>query len=832
MNNKKIVYELKDKAIRPVQFHYSFIERADIFSTVFVHNEKLNHSTSFETTVKNYEIYLTDNDWYPPSQPILLYFYIECPVSKDVVFHFRTNTTVKLWVNYRLSSMDVKYYNYVFTDKLEQGENLIAIEMIPTKNERPFFTCRFHDLISDQRDRMASLTVNNTVFYKTRVRIISSQLMDIDSQPIKLMAILDDKYHIDAKQTISVKLIDRDENVLYQFSSQFNRVMSIDINRLFQQTAVKHNVLIIRILYDYNGSTEYLDEVLITGAIEHTLNPVIQKARDALSDQDFVEEGKPYIAEMLQDLESYQKNISNPCVYFRLTCYLSEMIDAMQTAGSFNEYFYSPGFKRKYFISALDGRTEYVNVLVPEGYRQNTQEKYPLLVYISVNNHTEYCRELSAYNTHGMIVADISPKGVTQGSYIGEAAMLNALEQLLSAFPIDEERIYLTGFSNGATSAWILAQNYPHLFAGIIPLTGTPIVERLDNLYNVPVLWYSEFSSYLHQSLIRDKVAALPNFKQVDVDEFTHQDFLLMRGQLNAINYIAQYKRNKCPPKIMYSTREYRHNKAYWVTIDELAAGKNTAKIICEVVERTIWTDVENIKAFTMTLPPYVGNNFNVIINRTEEFAFTNYVKSSVSFRQSGSQWAISDETPYGTPCLSNKGLGLLNVYLDPVNIYVPDMDNAVLMKAAETFSHPRTNGFDPSVNIRYPIKSIHDISTETEKSIIILDCNSENKMLGKIRATLNIAMDQTGFFYKGVYYKGNYCIMQITSDTAYGKHLLYINCNDTHLLARNLFTRKIVLPSYASGLHPYLNNEALIYMNRKHYAIYEWGMDIEEIDL
>lgn len=32
------------------------------------------------------------------------------------------------------------------------------------------------------------------------------------------------------------------------------------------------------------------------------------------------------------------------------------------------------------------------------------------------------------------------------------------------------------------------------------------------------------------------------------------------------------------------------------------------------------------------------------------------------------------------------------------------------------------------------------------------------------------------------------------------------------------------------NGIHPYLNNEGLIFNGKTYFRIYEWGMDIEEI--
>lgn len=59
---------------------------------------------------------------------------------------------------------------------------------------------------------------------------------------------------------------------------------------------------------------------------------------------------------------------------------------------------------------------------------------------------------------------------------------------------------------------------------------------------------------------------------------------------------------------------------------------------------------------------------------------------------------------------------------------------------------------------------------------------------------------------------------------------VLYINTNNKELYCKNLFTRNLILPTYANGYHPYLNCEALIFSEGKYYSIYETNSEIELI--
>ena len=78
-----------------------------------------------------------------------------------------------------------------------------------------------------------------------------------------------------------------------------------------------------------------------------------------------------------------------------------------------------------------------------------------------------------------------------------EAAEL--IEDLKKRYRIDETRIYATGFSMGSGKSWDCYQEYPELFAGIMPASalfpvyttffGAPVTDRLNRTVPVPVFY-------------------------------------------------------------------------------------------------------------------------------------------------------------------------------------------------------------------------------------------------------------------------------------------------------------------------------------------------------
>lgn len=76
-----------------------------------------------------------------------------------------------------------------------------------------------------------------------------------------------------------------------------------------------------------------------------------------------------------------------------------------------------------------------------------------------------------------VIVAPQLPSGGWDRPHL----LLPILEEVLDLYPIDRDRVYLTGFSMGADGTWLLALAHPEPFAAAVPISAwTPDPDRVD----------------------------------------------------------------------------------------------------------------------------------------------------------------------------------------------------------------------------------------------------------------------------------------------------------------------------------------------------------------
>lgn len=114
---------------------------------------------------------------------------------------------------------------------------------------------------------------------------------------------------------------------------------------------------------------------------------------------------------------------------------------------------------------------------LPEPRRQ----RWPLVLFL--HGAGERGEDLSKLTAHGLpklaalgqrfpfIIA--SPQCPADSWWPWEVERLNLfLDHLLARYPVDAQRVYLTGLSMGGYGSWQLALRYPERFAALVPICG------------------------------------------------------------------------------------------------------------------------------------------------------------------------------------------------------------------------------------------------------------------------------------------------------------------------------------------------------------------------
>ena len=135
-------------------------------------------------------------------------------------------------------------------------------------------------------------------------------------------------------------------------------------------------------------------------------------------------------------------------------------------------------------------------LFLPDGYDENAEKKWPFILFL--HGAGERGDDLERVKFHGppklieqgkelpFIIA--SPQCPESSWWTTENEALNALlDELVTKYSIDEDRIYLTGLSMGGFGTWSLAVTYPERFAAIAPICGGGDPKKANALKDIPI---------------------------------------------------------------------------------------------------------------------------------------------------------------------------------------------------------------------------------------------------------------------------------------------------------------------------------------------------------
>ena len=300
------------------------------------------------------------------------------------------------------------------------------------------------------------------------------------------------------------------------------------------------------------------------------------------------------------------------------------------------------------FISAIDSSVQYYAVLPPKDY---TPDKEYALILTCHGAGVEAAGQVNAYTPKdwSFIVAPTNrrPFGFDWQDW-GRLDALEVIDDVKHRYPIDDNRVYLTGHSMGGHGTWAVGLQHPDLFAAIAPSAGwtsftlyVPYILRKGKIFASPQLW-----NILERSLREEQLPAfvenalnLPVYvlqgeKDESVPSFHPR---LMVQTMKKLGYEVEYKevagkghwwdeediegtacvnwpelmsflrekvRNPYPRHVIYRTADIGlNNKVYWIRIDSPEQVAADSRIEAQIEGNTlIVVKLVNIKRFTLLL--------------------------------------------------------------------------------------------------------------------------------------------------------------------------------------------------------------------------------------
>jgi hypothetical protein len=182
-------------------------------------------------------------------------------------------------------------------------------------------------------------------------------------------------------------------------------------------------------------------------------------------------------------------------------------------------------------------------------------------------------------------------------------------------YPVDSDRIYLAGFSAGASGAMHLASQYPDLFAAVLPMVAVGNNYPLVNFKNLPVAIHHGTDDWT--SSICNARVQYEKFKDVgcpvELHEYASVGHSVPKPHHAILDWLLDQSLKRSPLSVTHECEAPSLGKSYWIHIREFQDPHQRAFVSASVLsskgKRVVAMDARNVSRLSIDFGMIPGGN-------------------------------------------------------------------------------------------------------------------------------------------------------------------------------------------------------------------------------
>jgi pimeloyl-ACP methyl ester carboxylesterase len=288
------------------------------------------------------------------------------------------------------------------------------------------------------------------------------------------------------------------------------------------------------------------------------------------------------------------------------------------------------------YVSKIDGSVQPYGMVIPESWVPGGTGKNRLDFFC--HGRGEQLTELAFLSERLRSGGEFTPPGAfvlhpygrycNANRFAGEIDLFEALDDIKTRYPIDDDRIVARGFSMGGASCWQYATHHTDKWVAAAP--GAGFSETLEFLrIRTPLPWYeqkllhwydsTDYAVNLNQIRVVAYNGDMDGQKQAAdrmEDAMKAEGLMLTRivGPMTGHRYHPESKkeidalvdlavvkgRDKMPRQIRFTTWTLRYNRMYWLTVTGMAKHWERARVNTDLTDDTVTVTTENVTRFAL----------------------------------------------------------------------------------------------------------------------------------------------------------------------------------------------------------------------------------------
>jgi pimeloyl-ACP methyl ester carboxylesterase len=315
------------------------------------------------------------------------------------------------------------------------------------------------------------------------------------------------------------------------------------------------------------------------------------------------------------------------------------------------------------FRSAVDDSDQPYALFVPKSVQAD--RKYPLVISLHAeqSNHRTNLRQVFGLPVRatesdrfppnadaGYFVACPLARGTMGYQGVAETDVYDVLADVERRYPVDPDRVYLTGISMGGAGVLRLALTRPDVWAAVAavaPAALNGIDDLVANALHLPIrLFHGELgliakpdiSRTWHRKLLE---AGVP-VEYIEYPGIGQNAWETAYRNGAIFEWFGRQRRNPYPDQVRILTKSYRYARAYWITIDGLTPGVAATIDARRTSPQEIQVSTSGVDGFTLSL------DRPATLVRIDGAAIRAKSATSLSFEKTAGRWRAGRYQPGG----------------------------------------------------------------------------------------------------------------------------------------------------------------------------------------
>lgn len=198
---------------------------------------------------------------------------------------------------------------------------------------------------------------------------------------------------------------------------------------------------------------------------------------------------------------------------------------------------------------------------------------------------------------------DMHCKPLTDGCY------RDLINFCVDYMDVNPDKVYIMGYSAGGDGVWRLAPRMADTWAAASMMAGHPGDVSMVNLRNTPfMIWCGELDSAYHRNVLdAQHIATLDSLQRQDPGGYIHYGQIVKgkphwmdRVDTMAVEWMAKYRRNPYPQKVVWRQEEVCKPAFYWLRIDSAQIKRGKEVVVSYSGDNTI--NIERCDYPTLTI--------------------------------------------------------------------------------------------------------------------------------------------------------------------------------------------------------------------------------------